>query len=110
MGSHNDDEANSRLEGSPAVWTADSFAPVLAFPACLRCTAAAVPVGLARHGAFVNGGTPFGRVLSVLLPVARVDAQHFQGHCFGLRGLHCRKCTSTELPLLTRLQGNVANN
>ena len=29
----------------------------------------------------MNGGVPFGLVLSVFLPDVRVDAQHFQG-CF----------------------------
>ena len=78
VGSHNDDEANSRLEGALAAWTADSSAPALAFPACLRCTAATVPVGLARHGAFVNGGSPLGPILSSLLPGVRIVAERFQ--------------------------------
>ena len=53
-----------------------SMAPV--FLACLRCPAASCPVGLARHGAFVNGGSPLGPILSSLLPGVRIVAERFQ--------------------------------
>ena len=70
------------LEGSLAgrTGTFGRQSLALALLAFLRCSAVAVPVGLARRKAFVNRGAPFRCVLSVLLPGVRIDAERSQGY------------------------------